>query len=730
MLSIVSYSQEFSGVIIDAENKEPIPFASVYILSTETGTYTDSLGKFKFSIELPNEFDLLIRSQLYESKHIRVQPTNDMLIELNPTHQDLEDVIISAPGGGLGRENAFHVDRLDMNELNSIQSSTLGEAISNINGVQSVTTGTGISQPVIRGLSGVRVLTMINGVRTENQQWSPHHGMAVNELGVGAVEVIKGPSSLLYGSDAFGGVLFLIDEPYARQNSHELKLQTRFESVSMGTVNTAIYKMSKKNVRFSAAGLYSNNADYRMPDGNYLKDSRYNQIGGKFSLGITKKNYVGHLRYTVSTGRAGIPGHSHDSIPSAESFISSSQLRSANIPAQLITNHIASFENKFFFKRSELYVIIANTNNNLEEFEEKFTVPGIQMNLNNVYLNAKFIHKIGENWRIIPGVQSSYQTLTNGPKADELLIDDYTQVDNGAYALFAWDKNRWTVQFGARADVRSLEVSTADFRETYAAPSASAGFAYHVKKHTVHVNVSSAFRAPHSSELLSDGVHHGALRYEIGNRNLKPENAIQTDVNYEYRGEHFEWSVNPYVNYIQNFITLFAADSLIDEYPVFNYGQIDQSVLYGVDLGLHYHPHFAHWMHVESSFSYLKAQDLSSNPLPLIPQPRLNTFIRINPEFNRAFRVKDFVLQHQYFLPQNNVSTNETASVDYHLLNASVNFIWDKKNEFLMSFGVKNMLNQRYINHLSQLKNIGMPSPGANIYISLKYNFLTLIKSK
>jgi iron complex outermembrane receptor protein len=275
------WSQEFNGTVTDAETKEPVPYASVYITSAGIGTIADSLGNFEFDASLPGQFEVLVRAEMYESMLLNAERGATVTIELYSSHQDLEDVIVSAPGGGLGKETAFHIDRLKISELNAIQSSTLGEAITNINGVQAITTGPGISMPVIRGLSGLRVLTMVNGVRTENQQWSPHHGMAINELGVGNVEVIKGPSSLLYGNDAFGGVLFLQDEPYASLNSQELRVQSRFETVTMGTKSTAVYKMATNKVRLSAAALYSNNADFQMPDGRYLRDSRYNQIGGK-----------------------------------------------------------------------------------------------------------------------------------------------------------------------------------------------------------------------------------------------------------------------------------------------------------------------------------------------------------------------------------------------------------------------------------------------------------------
>jgi iron complex outermembrane receptor protein len=287
------------------------------------------------------------------------------------------------------------------------------------------------------------------------------------------------------------------------------------------------------------------------------------------------------VRYSLSRGRAGIPGHTHDSIPDPSSFISTQQNRNANIPAQVITNQIASFENKFFFKKSELNVIIANTFNDLVEYEEKRTIPGISMNLNNTYLNAKYILNLEKNWRLIAGVQSSYQVLRNADKSEEILIEDYVHIDNGIYSLLTWDKDNWAVQFGARADHRILDVPNESFNENYLSPNVSAGVSYNSGLSTLHFNLSTAYRAPHSSELLSDGIHHGSLQYELGDRNLVPERAIQADLNYEFEGEHFAFIINPFANYIQNFIAWFRTDSLVDNYPVFQYGQVPDALMYG-----------------------------------------------------------------------------------------------------------------------------------------------------
>lgn len=722
-------AQDLSGRVIEGTSKLPVPFASVFIVNTQLGVIADSLGYFEFKGSLPETFELKVSASLYETRLIRGSKGQELIIELEGSHQDLEDIIVSTPGGGFGDENPFHVDRLKVSDLNVIQSTTLGEALSNISGVQESSTGPGISKPVIRGLQGLRVLTMVNGVRMESQQWGGDHGLAISELGIGSVEVIKGPSSLLFGNDAFGGVIFLQDAPYIEQNSQSINISSRVESATLGSNSSLIYRVAKGNLRMSVAGLYSNYADYQLPSGSYVKDSRFKQQGGKFNLGYSKNNWVTHVRYTYSNSRVGIPGHSHDSVPKSSDFWVSVQNRSNNLPAQDVTTHIASWENKFFYKRGELALLVSNSNNNLSEYEEKVTIPGLKINNNSSYWKAAGVLQLNEKWSLLPGLQGIYQVNSNDPKAEEQLIPDFTQLDQGAYSLVTYKNKKWTFQVGGRVDIRSLNVGEFNFNKTYTSPNFSAGLVKAGKQTTVHFNVSSATRVPHVSELFSNGVHHGSLRYEVGDQDLKIEQAVQTDLNVEIHKEHLEVVINPYFNAISNFVGINPSDSIVDGYQVYNYEQYNQVSLYGGDIGLHYHPHFAHWLHFESSYSYVRAHDKVGNSMPLIPQARVNTFIKVAPETVGKLKIENVTLQHQYYFDQNNISFEEERTNAYNILNIAVNCLYDGAQKIRFGVGVKNLLNEEYINHLSRLKNINTPSVGRNFYISVNYVFKNKLKN-
>ena len=210
------------------------------------------------------------------------------------------------------------------------------------------------------------------------------------------------------------------------------------------------------------------------------------------------------------------------------------------------------------------------------------------------------------------------------------------------------------------------------------------------------------------------------------------ERGTQFDFTYELSREHIELIINPFYNYIQNYITITPTDSIADGLSVFKYDQLPNAQLYGGDIGIHYHPHFAHWMHLESSFSYLNSDNGNGGYLPLIPQNRLSSSVRLdlNPFNNKRFKIKNFNIQHRFFNHQRNVSELESTSRSYNIINVGVNMIWETKNPLEIGVGVKNLMGENYIDHLSRLKNISLQHPGRSIYIKLAWDIKIKAKNK
>ena len=505
----------------------------------------------------------------------------------------------------------------------------------------------------------------------------------------------------------------------------EVMGSSRFETVSMGTKNAVGMKLSKGKLRFNLHGNYVNHADYQLPNGRFGMGSRFSEQNVKMALGFNNKNWVSNLRYNFLLNRLGIPGHTHDTIITPETFQVDEQNRNDIVPAQVNLNHYVLWENNFYFQKSKLEIILGQTMNRLQEYEEKFTIPALQMQLNSSTYNARFKRDFGETWNLIVGAQGMYQTNRNASGVEEELIPDADVFDNGAYALLGKALSEtWSMEAGVRFDSRSITAyghggGETRFANTYTNLNYSLGIARVSRNFSVKANATSGYRAPHTSELLSDGAHHGALRYEIGNRNLKAEKALQVDLDLEYNSQQLRLFVNPFVNLIRDYVSLNPLDSTINSLPVYAYTQLDQALLYGGEAGFSYRPQFADFLNLSSNYSTVIGEDANGGSLSLIPQSRINSTLQFEFKSDRKIKIKDVTLQHQYLFAQDKVNALETSSDAYQLMNASLAIQADLEVRMDLRIGVRNLLNESYIDHLSRLKNIGMPHPGLNAFAEL-----------
>lgn len=220
--------KQFSGVVKNQATNQLLVKAYVQIVETGESSYTDEKGYFEFKGNFPQTIQLRVSATGFETKIIGVaiQDQTEIQISLVERHIDLEEITVSSGITVQQNKNPFHIETRKLSDLNGIASINIGEALAKIPGVYQSSLGNGISKPVIRGLQGMRVVSLLNGLRMEGQQWGGDHGMGISEIGIGSVEVIKGPASLLYGADALGGVLYYSDEAYAAVNSRFLQLQS------------------------------------------------------------------------------------------------------------------------------------------------------------------------------------------------------------------------------------------------------------------------------------------------------------------------------------------------------------------------------------------------------------------------------------------------------------------------------------------------------------------------
>ena len=746
------YSQHsIEGIIVDANTNQPVIGATVQVLKPERNSITDIFGEFSLENLSEGTYDLVISSLGYGTRTLRVVvPLSEALrINLSPTAIEMEEVIVSTPFHQLQSENVMKVERVTREALARAGGTRITDGISQIAGVESITTGSAIGKPVIRGLSSNRVLVYTQGVRLENQQFGDEHGLGLSSSGVESVEVIKGPASLLYGSDALGGVLYLNPERFAPVDSTIVDGETSYYSNTEGFEANAGIKTSGENFKFLFRGNFGSHADYKTGDGYRVTNTRFTETDLKAGVGFRNNSYKGDLRYNLNSNISGIP----------EEIGIQSTSRTKLEPYQQVANHILSFDNSFYFENSSLDVKLGYLFNNRKEFEDAHHdhhhhheeetedeheeheeheheghegEPALEMHLETINYDVKYHFPARGKFETIVGLQGMHQTNKN--LAEEILIPDATTTDVGILATTHYHLEKVDFQAGLRYDHRNI---SADAYENHDAetevPALDRNFnsyngALGVKvdftsRFTGRLNLASGFRAPNLAELTSYGSHHGTNRFEIGNPSLENEQNYQLDLALEYRNEHFEMFSNAFYNTINNYIFLNPTGEFMNQDPVFEYLQSDAD-LYGGEIGIHIHPHPLDWLHFESNYELVIGKQENGEDLPLIPaQSVLNTFWVELPQMG-SFREGYASLSLKTVFDQNRTAMFETETGGYSLLNAGIgtSVVLDRA---MLNFRLSgtNLLNRTYISHLSRLKPEGIPNMGRNVILSAGIRF-------
>jgi len=734
------YSQQnISGIITDQDTNEPIEFATVYIPKLEKGTTTNQDGAFTLKgIPLGTQ-NLIVSLVGYQttSQNIVLPLNNTLIISLKPSAIEMEEVIISTPFHKLQSENVMKVERANIKALQQQGAMNLSDGLSTVAGVETVSTGVSIGKPVIRGLSSNRVLVYTQGVRLENQQFGDEHGLGISDAGIESVEVIKGPASLLYGSDALGGVLYLNPEKYAPRNSSISNIEGKYFSNTKGYSTNAGFKSSGETLKFLFRGSLVEHSDYNT-DEYRVTNTRFREQDFKAGIGYQVDGFKTDFRYNVNQSKLGIP----------EGIGEQNTNRTPLLPYQGLTNHIFSLQSTSYFKNSRLDYTFGYTYNDRKEFEEHHhhdeheghdhhedehedhaeeehlaeengedvLDPALHMKLKTANYDIKYHLPKTETFETIIGIQGMNQTNKN--YGEELLIPDATTNDFGLLATSHIHFNTVDIQLGARFDTRDINVDSG-IHKNYNSFNGSIGVKTNITENTVvRLNMASGYRAPNLAELTSYGSHEGTNRFEIGNTELENEQNIQADITFEYGNKHFEFFANGFYNKVNNYIYLTPNGEIINNDPVFLYLQEDAS-LYGGEIGFHLHPHPIHWLHLESSFETVTGKQDNGDYLPLIPANSLTNKIRVEFEKGQVTKGYAFIKLKSTF-KQNNTSAFETSTDGYNLLSAGFGGDFTLLDTTIgVSISGSNLTNKSYINHLSRLKSDGIFNMGRSFNLGL-----------
>jgi iron complex outermembrane receptor protein len=730
LISWISTSAQglIKGSIYSLDNR-PLAGANIFIHELNKGTVSDSTGKYQIS-NIPDGKFRIQYSYLGYSTEVKTFFFNGSAIEINiilrETAIETKEIVVSGGYNATQHENAVNIDILKLKSSTGIISPNTAELLTKVPGVDMISKGPGVAKPVIRGLSMDNVLVLNNGVRNENYQYSDHHPLGIDEFGIEAIEIIKGPASLLYGSDAIGGVVNFIKEKPAPVGMITGDYNLQFFSNTLGLSTNLGVKGSSKDffggIRF---GLKTN-SDFLQGGGDFVPNSRFNNISLKTDGGFTGKSAVFKVYYEYGRQQLGL---TEDKAVGAIT----DRGRKNEIWYQQFNNHLVSSQNKIFLNRFKVDVNAAFQSAELTHFAGA-GITEIEMRLSTVTYEAKLYLPSTEKSEYIVGFQGFNQENKNIPGAEEILLPDANTNNYGIFALLQYYFfHGFKMQAGVRYDqklISSREVGLPgdeNYREPlekdYGSFSGSIGATCEVAdKLFFRANFAAAYRTPNLAELTSNGMHE--TRYEIGNSSLVPQNAYETDVSIHYHAGNLTFDLAGFYNIIDHYIYISpGADSMPDGSRIYRYTQSD-AVLFGGEAGVHIHPESWKWLHFESTFSSVTGKQSSGDYLPFIPANKLNFELKFEKEEIGILKDSFVKINSSTAFKQDLPAPDEEATDGYTLVDLGIGTrISIGKQSLFFEINVNNIFDKKYIDHLSTLKEVNYFDPGRNMALTLAIPF-------
>ena len=625
-------------------------------------------------------------------------------------HLQLNEVMVTGVTGDTKlKHSTAPISVVTGKELRGTASTNVIDAVAKQPGMAQVTTGGGISKPIIRGLGYNRIVVMNEGVRQEGQQWGDEHGVEVDGNGVGSVEILKGPASLMYGSDAMAGVLILRSAPAPLEGEVRANASTEYQT------NNGLFAYSLNgagnhggfvwDARFSdkMAHAYKNKYD------GYVPGSQFRERAGRLMLGLNKRWGHSQLTWTAFHLTPSIvEGERDEETGELGGATDHHKTYSKTLPFQQVKHYKAVWDNLFYLPKGSLKAIVGYQQNRRQEFEESADDYEVFFKLHTLTYDVRYLTQEFGGWKVAAGVNGMWQKSQN--LGEEALIPEYRLFDVGGYTTVSKDWERWTLNGGVRYDRRHLKY---DHTKNFDGVTGSVGAVWNAcKSLNVRMNVARGFRAPNMSELGSDGVHEGTVRYELGSASLKPEYSWQADLGVDFSSKYVEAQVAFFANRISNYIFAKRIDRVMEEgYRTYEYTQGDARLL-GFEAGVDVHP--MHRLHLGSTFSYVDARQLNepeeTRYLPFTPAPRWTAEVKYELTHRGKWLNNAYVaVGMECHLRQNHyykADETETATPSYTLFNLSVGtdlLVCGRKVAELYVMA-DNLLNRSYQDHLSRLK--------------------------
>ncbi|RYZ29132.1 MAG: TonB-dependent receptor, partial [Chitinophagaceae bacterium] len=705
ILSIAQSQQSkgltLSGKVTDTETSQPLSGANVYIADARIGGVTNAQGEYSFK-NIPEGHHIIEVSYSGFNttvQHIDVNTNSTVNFSLATAVREQQGITITGVAQATNiRNSPIPVSIIRKADMLHSPATNIIDLLSRQPGVSQISTGPAVSKPVIRGLSFNRVVVINDGVRQEGQQWGEEHGVEIDELSVARAEILKGPASLIYGSDALGGVVnFITNTPVPEGVVRGSILSNLQTNNHLAGINGNIAG-NNNGFSWNAYATHRSARDYTNRFDGKVLNSRFKEANYGGYVGLNKRWGYSHLIFSSFNQHLGLVEGLRDANSGKFLVYAESPLervateddfegRTPLTPYQNVKHYKLSSENSFTLGQSRLKINLGYQNNLRKEFAdpENLEEPELFFDLKTVNYNVQYALPTKSEWQTTFGFGGMRQSNRN--KGEETLIPEYDLFDIGAFGFVQKYFGKATVSGGLRYDYRSIN-------------------------------------SKQGMELASNGAHEGTVRYEYGQQNLKSEKSFQVDAGVDLDFYHFNISLSGFYNRLTDYIfyrrlqSIGGGDSLIIDgseiLEAFQYNQ-NNATLAGFEFQLDFHPHPLDWLHFENTVSYVRGRfdekPDGSNNMPQIPHTRWIS------ELRGDFLKKGKTLRNLYMMLETNTAfaqenpftgyNTETETPGYVLLNAGIGTdVVNKKGTSWASlhFSVNNITDKAYQDHLSRLK--------------------------
>lgn len=781
---------EVSGTVVD-ENNKPLTGATVFLFPVKKGTITDASGNFSINNLSIGTYTIEISFIGYKTliDTITLVGNKKYKFQLEVSALSLQEVVVTDNYFETRKkEESLNIEIVNDAYLKQNLGGSLIGSLERLPGVTKIDIGSGQSKPVIRGLGFNRVVVVENNIKHEAQQWGADHGLEIDQYAVGNIEVIKGPASLMYGSDAIGGIIDMKNKKIPAENSigGTIDLTGKTNNDFLGT-SVSLYGRKKwffADVRatFLDYGDYKVPADsvdiysYRAPlYKNHLRNTAGKEQNLHFSFGIIQKRFQSKFYLSNVNGKSGFFANAHGLEPrNVDTDLHDKSNRDIQYPYQLV-NHFKIINSSFYrweklklefdlgFQRNfrqecsqyvqhgympAVFPDSLSFNPDLERLFEKYVYSG----------NVKFFYQLSNRTHLNFGLNSECQD--NQIDGRGFIIPAYKQFVLGG---FVFAKHNFTdksvIQVGIRYDYGNIVTSeksdwfpspvvengdttlkylqrSANINRNFSNITWSLGYNYNPGKWSYKFNVGKSFRMPIAKELAANGVNYHHFSYEVGNADLSPEVSYQMDAGVEFASERFAIGGTPFLNYFTNYIYLNPTSEHDRLYgngnQVYYYTQ-SEVFRYGGELHAHYKPLKSLQLGIIGEYVYSEQMTGEKKGFTLPFSPPASAIFNIKYQKQKIKFVENAYLSLDYRVtaPQNSIVPPEEKTDGYQIVNLRLGGDIVLKNQRIsISMQVQNLFNTKYFNHTSYYRLINVPEQGRNFIVNISMPFSGKIKQK